>query len=104
MLPETSTALSAAGRLKTSSPRPEKIGFVSKILTMDPGAALGTEPFKEGLNKELATGYPPLSLGSQRHCRSSGLVIGVASAVSATIGGQARQTRDYNSAVDAGAL
>jgi hypothetical protein len=35
MLPETSTALSAASRLKTSSPRPEKIGFVSKTLTME---------------------------------------------------------------------
>ena len=35
MLPETSTALSAASRLKTSSPRPEKIGLVSKTLTMD---------------------------------------------------------------------
>ena len=33
MLPETSTALSAANRLKTSSRQPEKLGFVSKTVT-----------------------------------------------------------------------
>ena len=35
MLPETSTALSAASRSKTSSRQPEKLGFVSKTVTRD---------------------------------------------------------------------
>src|SRR5215468_2544372 len=35
MLPGTSTALSAASLLKTSSRQPEKLGFVSKTVTRD---------------------------------------------------------------------